>query len=222
MVKFVRTQLRALADPAKAKPMAAYMKTDMPFYGVQKPDRVPIQRELFTRFPLKTRAQYAAAIEALWSQPHREEKYCAIHLATQYPQFITMASLPLYRRLIVEGAWWDFVDDIAIRLVGPLVLDHREAAGPKMDRWIDDSNMWIRRSALICHISHKSRTDERQLFGHCLRRAHEKEFFIRKAIGWTLREYAKTAPKSVRRFVRAHRAELSPLSIREAAKHLDL
>jgi len=220
LVGFVRGRLSRLADARKAREMAAYMKTDMPFYGVQKPDRVPIGRELLVRYPLETRQAYEQMITALWSQPHREEKYIAIFLALAYPRFITPASLPLYR-LIIDGGWWDFVDDIAIRLVGPLVLNDRQRMGPLMNRWVADRNMWIRRSAILCHLKHADQTDHVQLFDHCLRRAHETEFFIRKAIGWALRGYAYTAPARVRAFLHRNRDTLSPLSLREAAKHLD-
>jgi 3-methyladenine DNA glycosylase AlkD len=122
--------------------------------------------------------------------------------------------------MIVEGAWWDFVDDIAIRLVGMVLLDDRERMHPKLDRWIDDPNMWIRRTAILSQIKHRDRTDQDQLFGYCLKRADEKEFFIRKAIGWALREYAKTEPDAVREFALNHRDQLSGLSFREATKHL--
>jgi 3-methyladenine DNA glycosylase AlkD len=91
-----------------------------------------------------------------------------------------------------------------------------------MDEWIDDRDMWVRRSALIAPILHKHDTDEQQLFDHCRRRLHETEFFIRKAIGWTLREYARINPAAVKRFALKHRDELSGLSFREATKHLDV
>ena len=214
-----------MADPAKARDMAAYMKTDMPFYGVQKPARVQVFREATRRFPVRTRVEYVDAIHSLWSQPHREEKYVAIQMAMGHAKFITHASLPLYRRLILEAAWWDFVDDIGIRLVGRLVLMEPGKMRPIMDRWVDSRgtrNMWLRRAAIISHISHGERTDQRQLFDHCLRRCDEKEFFIRKAIGWSLRHYARTAPNDVRRFLLRHRDKLSPLSFREASKHLNL
>jgi len=222
IVEFVRARFAELADPKKAGPMAAYMKTTMPFYGIQKPEREVVYRELKKRLAVDTQADYRRTILALWSQPHREEKYAAIFVAQHYSTFIGPPSLPLYRRMIIEGAWWDFVDDIGIRLVGRVVLHHRGKGGPLMDRWIDDRDMWVRRSALISHISHESETDQRQLFDHCLRRAHEKEFFIRKAIGWTLRHYARTAPDQVARFLTKHKTRLSPLSYREAGKHLGL
>jgi 3-methyladenine DNA glycosylase AlkD len=221
-VQFLRERFGALANPANAKPMAAYMKTGMPFYGIKKPDRVPVLRELDLLFPIESRADYASAIRSLWSQPHREEKYAAIHIAVKHEQFIVPEMLPLYRRLIIEGAWWDFVDEIAIRLVGRLVLNHRKRLNLKVDQWINDGNMWIRRSAILCQNKHREQTDHQRLFAYCLGRADEKEFFIRKAIGWALREYAYAEPNRVRSFLKRYKSRLSGLSFREAAKHLDL
>jgi 3-methyladenine DNA glycosylase AlkD len=221
-VEFIRKRFRTLANPANAKAMAAYMKTSMPFYGIKKPDRVPVLREMDKRFPIDNRAQYVETIESLWSQPRREEKYAALHVAIKHKQYITPVNLPLYRRLIIDGAWWDFVDEISIRLVGHLTLQWPDTIGAKMNDWVEDRNMWIRRSALISHIKHKERTNHQQLFEHCLKCAGEKEFFIRKAIGWTLRQYAYASPKRVSRFLRKHRPVLSTLTFREAAKHLDL
>ena len=103
--------------------MAAYLKTEMPFYGVQKRGRTEVIRELKKRFPLTDMATYRAAVEALWRQPHREEKYLAISIARQYSAFVTFENLDLYRRMIVEGAWWDFVDDVAINCVGIVYLN---------------------------------------------------------------------------------------------------
>ena len=220
MTRFLARELAKIGDPQRAADMARYMKTNMPFYGVTNPERKKVYRELRRRFPISSRAEYVAAIEALWARPHREEKYCAIGLAVDYPEYITIGSVPLYRRMITEGAWWDFVDDIAIRLIGRVLLDDRVRMHPKLDRWIEDPHLWIRRTAILSQIKHKDRTDQEQLFGYCLRRAPEKEFFIRKAIGWALREYAKTAPDAVRGFALEHREELSGLSFREATKHI--
>ncbi len=156
----------------------------------------------------------------LWSQPHREEKYLAIGLARAHRDYQTIGSMPLYRRLVVEGAWWDLVDDVAVQLVGAVWLRDRARTTPIMRRWIDDDDRWLRRSAILGQIKHKTDTDEDLLFEFCLARAHEEDFFIRKAIGWALREYAKTAPVAVRAFVDAHRKAWSGLTYREATKHL--
>lgn len=219
MIEFVQSRFAALADPKKAREMAAYAKTAMPFYGINQPDREPVFRELKKRFPFEDQAQYRGAVLALWALPHREEKYAAIFIAQAWPQFVVPASLPLYRKLIVEGAWWDLVDFVAMRCLCPLWQNHRPRIGPIMDQWIAHRDMWLRRSAIIGQLKHKEETDEERLFGYCLLCAGEKEFFIRKAIGWALREYAKTSPAAVKRFIRQHREALSPLSFREASKH---
>jgi 3-methyladenine DNA glycosylase AlkD len=222
LTAFVAEQLADVADSGKAGPMAGYLKTDMPFYGVQKAGRVPILRAAKDQFSPSDRDAYRTAVLALWSQPHREEKYLAIGYAQSFPRFITLSSVSLYRRLIVEGAWWDLVDGIATNLVGEVLLNQREGMTPKVESWIDDRDMWLRRTAIICQIGHKDATDAGLLFEACERRMAETEFFIRKAIGWALRDYAKTDPVAVAAFVVGHRDGLSGLSYREATKHLDV
>ncbi len=222
LVEFVADRLVEAADPNKAGPMAAYLKTDMPFYGVQKAGRVPVLRDAVKQFPPTDRSDYRGAVLALWNQPHREEKYLAIGYARSFPQFVTLSSVPLYRRMIVEGAWWDLVDETAIHLVGDVLRRQRDRMTPKVETWIDDRDMWLRRTSILAQIGHKDATDARLLFDACERRMHETEFFIRKAIGWALRDYAKTNPDAVTAFVVEHRDELSGLSYREATKHLHL
>lgn len=219
---FVAAELGKLRNAEDAKAMAAYMKTDMPFFGVKRPASEPIFREMMALYPVTTRDEYESGVRQLWSAPHREEKHFALRLANAVPRYITPTSLPLYRQLIVEGAWWDFVDDVSSRLVGKLLLDNRPRIAPVMEKWVDHNDMWLRRSALLVHLRHKDATDQATLFDHCLRRSHETEFFIRKAIGWVLRQYARTAPKAVAEFVTSHRDSWSGLTYREATKHLDV
>lgn len=200
--------------------MAAYMKTEMPFYGVQSKARDAIVRRMKQTVPIDDPLDYEASVLALWARPHREEKYLAIAWAMAWPACVARAALPLYERLIREGAWWDLVDDVAIRLSGRVWAADRAWVSPVMDAWIDDPDLWIRRSALIGQIKHGSNTDAARLFDYCLRCAPETGFFIRKAIGWALREYAKTDPGAVRTFLLTHRDALSGLSFREASRHL--
>jgi len=220
IVPFVQQELSKKADPQKAIEMAAYMKTEMPFYGVQKPDRLPIYRELARRFAPLDQREYQTNVQALWTLPHREEKYAALEYASMFPTFIAPASMPLYKQLIEEGGWWDFVDVIAINLVGHALIKSRSDLRGQIVDWSRDENMWIRRTSLICHNHHKKETDQQLLFATCLQLAHEKEFFIRKAIGWALREYSYAAPTAVNAFVLKNKDSLSPLSFREAVKHL--
>ena len=220
LVRFVQSRLAPLACAENARAMAAYMKSEMPFYGVKTPDRRPISREAVRRFPPEDRQAYERGVLALWRLPHREEKYAAIAYARGFRAHIGLASLPLYERLVREGRWWDFIDEIAAHLVGKVLLDHRDDVRPLMDRWVADDDMWIRRTAILSQLRHKQRTDAERLFAYCLARAHEKEFFIRKAIGWALRQYSYAAPEVVRNFLVEHRDRLSPLSVREGAKRL--
>lgn len=221
-IELVQRAWTELADAETAAAMARYLKTEMPFYGVKSPVRRPVYREVRARLQPETDEEYAHVVRAFWRLPHREEKYLAIGLAGDYRHFNTSKHLDLHRDIIVEGAWWDFVDPVAVKCVGRALLAERSVVAPVMEEWVESTDFWLRRSALLAHLGHKERTDEAVLFDHCLRLAHENEFFIRKAIGWVLREYAKTAPVSVARFVVEYRDRWSGLTFREATKHLQV
>ncbi len=213
-------RLTEAGNPARAKGAQAYLKTSDPFFGV---DASTMRREvkvLGKTHPPHDQAEYLAQIQALWSLPQREAHYAAVEWAKLFPAFQTMEALPLFERMIREGAWWDTVDELARFLVGSLLLNERAVMKPEMERWIRDENLWIRRAALVAHQKHKERTDEAQLFDHCLRLAPERDFFLRKAIGWALREHSKTRPGAVETFIAAHLGELSGLSIREGLKRI--
>ena len=200
--------------------MQAYLKTDQPFLGVMADGRGDVVREVDASFPAADVHENEAQVATLWREPEREMQYVAVGLARRRRKLVGAGSLVQYERMIREGAWWDLVDEIAIHLVGVAGLAEPNIIRTAMDAWIEDPDMWIRRTAIIFQNRHKERTDEARLFRYCLARAHEKEFFIRKAIGWALRDYAKTSPEAVRAFVEEHRERLSGLSIREATKHL--
>jgi 3-methyladenine DNA glycosylase AlkD len=191
----------------------------MPFHGVRKPELDAIVREALRRHPIVDAEDYRATVQQLWALPHREERYAAIAVARRQHRFVDVTHVDLYRRLIVEGAWWDLVDDVA-HIIGRLLLADRATMRPLLDVWIDDDDLWLRRTALLSQLDAKDATDAAMLFAYCERRMHEREFFIRKAIGWALRQYARVAPEDVRAFCLSHRRELSALSIREAMKHL--
>jgi 3-methyladenine DNA glycosylase AlkD len=219
--RFASAALAAVADPSKAPAMQAYMKTDMPFYGVQKAARVKILRDLARQFPPSDRAEYEALVTALWELPHREEKYLALGVARRFRQYVVPEMLPLYRGLIVEGAWWDLVDEVATHLIRDLVVGHPDEVWPTVDAWIDDDDMWLRRTAIICQVGAKENTDAARLFRFCETRAFEKEFFIRKAIGWVLRETAKQRPDEVYEWLAPRTDRASGVTMREAVKYLE-
>lgn len=221
LVKLVQSELRARADPDRVEPMQRYMKTTMPFYGVQATPRKDVLRAVKTAYRPTDIEQYGAVVDTLWALPHREEKYLALDYATAYKKFvIDRANLPRFERMVREGGWWDFVDLIAARLIGRMWAAHRAALNPVIDAYVADEDMWIRRTSLLAHLGHKQDTDEERLYATILQLAPEKEFFIRKAIGWVLREYSKTRPERVRAFVDKNASSLSGLSLREARKYL--
>jgi 3-methyladenine DNA glycosylase AlkD len=220
LAEWVSRELAARGDPRKAREMAAYMKTSMPFYGVQKPGRAAILRKIKRFYAPSSRAEYERGVRALWKRRHREEKYLAVSVARLDDEHVTIDSVPLYEQMIREGAWWDFVDEIASKLVGRVLFKQRREAAPIMDRWIRDEDMWIRRSALLCQLDHKEQTDHRRLFRYCRLLSGEREFFIEKAIGWALRQYSYSAPDRVAAFLDKNRAKLAPLSFREGARVL--
>jgi 3-methyladenine DNA glycosylase AlkD len=222
LVTAVRKGLAELADPAKAEDMRAYMKSAMPFYGVPGGQRRPLANRLFREHPLPDKASWLAGVGMLWrGAERREERYMAVELLAYRPYLRWRAPdvLPLYEELIVTGAWWDFVDEIAIRHVGPLLAAHRTLLTPVMRAWSTDGDRWRRRTSVICQIKAKADTDT-ELLADCVEaNVDDQDFFLRKGIGWALREYGKTDPAWVRAFVAVH-PELSALSRREATRRL--
>lgn len=222
----IRCALHETADPDKAAPMAAYVHHVQPFLGVQAPVVRRIVRDALRAHPLTDFAAYTTVLTDLWGGTYREERYAAYRVAEadarrRHPRFQVPEALPLYERLIVEGAWWDLVDGIATVLVGTVIRLHPEVRG-RVFAWIDHPDKWMRRAALLAQLQHKGETD-RDVLAHMIEQvAAERDFFIRKAIGWALREYAKTDPQWVRAFVTSHEAMLAPLSRREALKNLPL
>ena len=219
----VRRALAARADPAKAEPMRAYMKSAMPFLGVHTPARRAALAEALAASPPPDAGAWLAAILDLWRDAaYREERHAAIDLLVDRPgaRWLSPDLLATFRELIVSGAWWDLVDPLATKGLGPLLRGHPARLGPVMLAWSTEPDMWLRRSAIICQVGAKGATDTALLTAAIDANLGQRDFFIRKAIGWALREYAKTAPNWVAAFLDERGARLSPLSRREAGKHL--
>lgn len=189
--------------------MQKYMKSTMPFLGVQKAQRTAALRPILRRPIPRDQAFEAARI--LWDEAtYREHRYAALAVLRRQP--LNAADEPLLRHLITSGAWWDLVDETATKLVGPLRSEIDLRA------WAVDEDMWIRRAAIISQVS--QRPKDRDLLRDTIEpNTSSRTFWITKAIGWALRDYAYVDPDWVRQFVAAH--DLAPLSIREALKNLD-
>ncbi|MFQ1000459.1 DNA alkylation repair protein [Modestobacter sp. SSW1-42] len=218
LVSAVRTALRAAGDPDRARGMQTYLKTTEPCLGVRLPEVRRLTAASATAHPPATVAELGGAAAELWrGAAHREERYAAVALTGLPLARTALALLPLYEEMITTGAWWDLVDGVQPR-VRDLLLAHPDALRPVLRDWARSPDRWLRRSAVIAQLGARDRTDTALLAEVIEVNAGDGEFFVRKAIGWALRDLAKTDADWVRRFV-AER-ELSPLSRREALKHL--
>lgn len=218
----VRSGLAALADPEAAGPMQRYMKSAMPFRGVPKPAREGLVRELVATRRVPTADEFGEAVRALWDgAEYREERYVALTLTghRRWAPAQDASWVPLYRHWIVSGAWWDFTDEIAARRIGPLLRADPDALTPVLRAWARDEDRWLRRTAVIAQLGSGPGTDLALLADTVEATLDDPDFFLRKGIGWALRQHGRVDPGWVRAFVDAHPA-LSPLSRKEALKHL--
>ena len=230
----LRRRLQAAADPGRAPAMRAYMKSDMPFHGVPTPLRRTITKALWTEAPPTDAATWRSQVADLWdAATHREERYAALDWC-HWPWladrrrvrfgFPDPEALPLFERLIVGGAWWDLVDELAGHHVGRVLFRHRAETATILRRWAVGDDLWKRRSAILAQLDHGPDL-EVGLLVDCIRPSlapspFAKEFFIAKAIGWALRQHARSDAAWVREFVQQHRLGLPALSQREALRRI--
>ncbi|MBT3153945.1 DNA alkylation repair protein [Streptomyces sp. CHD11] len=207
------------ADPERAPAMRAYMKDVAPFLGITAPARRALSRTVTAGLPRPGEADCAAVALRCWELPEREYHYFAVDYLRRHVRHCSSGFLPVTRHLVTTVPWWDTVDLLAAHVVGALV-----AADPRltadMDEWIADDDMWLVRTALLHQLRYREHTDSARLFAFCLRRSGHPDFFVRKAIGWCLREYARTDPDAVRSFLAREQGRFAPLSVREALKNI--
>jgi 3-methyladenine DNA glycosylase AlkD len=223
LVAAVRDELARHADPARAPQMQAYMKSAMPYRGVPGPVQGEIAKRVLTLHVVESFDEWCDTVLLLWREASfREERYLALGLLgdRRYRGYRTLEALPLYEELIVSGAWWDLVDGIATHRLGELYDEDAAAVAREMLAWSRDPSLWKRRSAILSQLTRKRETDF-ELLAACIEpNLDDHEFFIRKAIGWALRQHARVDPDAVVAHVRANEARLSGLSRREALKHI--
>ena len=232
----VRDALWSVREPGRAAGQQRYMKSSMLFMGVRVPVMRKTARAVFdryppacsgdwraTRYPPACSGDWRATILTLWREAtYREQRYAAVELAVHRPFlcWLNMDSVPLLDELIVNGAWWDYVDRIAPAGLGQVLSAEPKPMGAMMRGWAEDENIWRRRTALLCQLGFKEDTDLALLYdciGVCM---GHREFFVQKAMGWALRDYARTDPGEVRRYVAANGSSLPRLTRREALKNL--
>ncbi|MCI4362387.1 MAG: DNA alkylation repair protein [Thermoplasmata archaeon] len=205
--------------------MQRYMRSTMPYHGVSSARLREVARRRFGGLSFRTALDWSRTTRYLWRHAKcREERYAAIALAGSRPAraFQTPAALPVYEEMIRTGAWWDFVDEVAVHRLGPILRQFPGPMSAEMRSWADGDDLWKRRSSIICQVGSRTATDRVLLFD-CLRPSLERrEFFLRKAIGWALRQYARVEPSVVADYVSRNERRLSPLSRKEALRRIRL
>lgn len=223
LVQAIRAALAEHPDPARAAGQQRYLKSSMPHLGRRLPEVRSTVREQLAGVAWADRAAWADTVLALWDEAaFREERYAALAVARHRSarQWQDPEALGLYRHLVVTGAWWDLVDETATHLVGDVLAGHRSEVTPVMRAWAVDDDLWLRRTAVLCQIRHRDRTDTALLHDVIEANLDDPSFWLRKAIGWALRSHARVDPDWVRAEVAAAGERMSGLSRREALKHL--
>ncbi len=215
----VAEYFRKNANAEKAAGSKKYMLNQYEYFGIQAPLRKEIYKQIFSEQEFPDDQDLRGIIEELWALPEREFQYFAMSMLEKRAKYAEEASIRLYEFMITHKSWWDTVDFIAINLVGIYFEQYDGMIIPVTEKWMRSGNIWLQRSSLLFQLKYKKQTDTGLLFSYILRLAGSKEFFIRKAIGWVLRELSKTDSEIVIEFVNRH--QLSPLSKREALKRIN-
>lgn len=213
--------MRSSADAEKAAAMSKYMRDLFPFLGISQPRRKELLKEHVQSYGKPTTAEEILhAAEELWVQEEREFAYIAMGLLEGGVKFFDLSHIHRIERFIVTNSWWDTVDGLATCTVGGVMSRYPDAWAAHAERWITSDNMWLNRTGILFQLKYKSKTDT-GLLRRAIEAHHDsKEFFLQKAIGWALREYAKTNSEWVLAYVEEH--DLMPLSRREALRRLNV
>ncbi|MFN8223052.1 MAG: DNA alkylation repair protein [Gaiellales bacterium] len=203
-------------DPVAAAQMRAYMRDQFVFAGVRSAERRALAQAVFATLPRPTGDDVLSFAEACWACDERELQYVATDLLRRHVRLLSAADLPRLERLVLAKSWWDTVDALAVA-VGAIVRREPDARAV-MDEWLASEDLWLVRVAILHQERWKLATDATWLFAACRAHAGHRDFFVRKAIGWALRSYAKVAPDAVQQLLDEQGERLSGLSRREAAR----
>ena len=215
----VECALHPLADPARAAEMKAYMRGQFDYLGIATPARRAALKPLHAAYQPGNAAEIRHVALALWAHAEREYQYAAIGLLDRQAKLLELRDVEWLLDLVQQKSWWDTVDALA-KIVGSILRRSGPRGQRRMDKALLHEDFWVRRIALLHQLGWREDTDTERLFRYALSLGHEKEFFIRKAIGWSLRDYAWHNSCAIADFLRQHGSQLAPLSVREAAKNL--
>lgn len=211
--------LSALGDETIAEKQSKYMRYRFPFIGLMKDNQVKYYKEFQLENGVVKAENAIEFAKELITYPERELWYIASQTLIKHKNQIEEKDFSFIKEYLVKSDWWDIVDITASNVVGIMAAKYPKIKS-EVNSWIEDENFWLRRVAIIYQLGYRKNTDEKTLYSHILKTCHESEFFIRKAIGWALREYSKHNRDSVQKFIDLHSDKLSPLSIREGSKYL--
>ncbi|XP_071080965.1 uncharacterized protein [Haliotis cracherodii] len=222
----LRGKFNTQKNEIEAKRMKKYMRDQFAYIGLWTPQRKELSAEALSSCSEFNQVQLHQLLRLLWQEPEREYQLFALDCMYKYRKVLSghsekdsLKSLMVVKELITTKSWWDTVDMLASKVVGDLVAAHRTSFTLIMDEWIQDEHLWLRRTAILHQLNYKQKTNQQLLFKYCLMCADEEDFFIRKAIGWALRNYFRTNATAVKTFVKSNKDKLSPLSKKEALKH---
>ncbi len=212
--------LQENANPADAIFMKKYMLNQFEYFGIRSPKLKELRRKFFQEHGLPPVSTLQNLITLLWQQPQREFHYTGIDIAEKLLRKSGQTSISTIEFMITQKSWWDTVDWVASHHAGTYFKLFPQQIAITTGNWMDSDNMWLQRAALLFQLKYKAKTDESLLFEYIRRLKSSKEFFIRKAIGWSLREYSKTSPENVLLFLEKN-SDLAGLSCREALKWIN-
>jgi 3-methyladenine DNA glycosylase AlkD len=216
-IEVLKSLFKEQANKENAVPMERYMKNQFLFLGIKTPLRRQLMKEFYEETGFLKKDFSEEFVKRAWSLPEREFQNAALDYGSKFLRKLEPGHLALLQELITNKSWWDTVDPLASNFVGALAARFPELI-PQIDQWTVDSNMWLRRTAILFQLKFKENTDEERLYTNIQLNAESKEFFIQKAMGWALREYSKTNPESVRVFIEKNK--LPRLTIREGSKYI--
>ncbi len=217
-VASLKTLFEQNADPVQAAPMKKYMRGQFEYLGLKGPQQGALMKEFISQNGLPEVADLDTILRELWSLPQREFQYAAIGLLSKSEKGLPAKFIKTMEYLLITKSWWDTVDTISGHTLGIHFRRFPEVREKYLAKWRASDNFWLRRACILFQLNYKKETDFDLLCEIIRENLDSKEFFINKAIGWSLRQYAHTDPKAVKRFVNA--TPLHPLSRREAMKHL--
>ncbi len=217
-----RKLLKENANPERAVHEKRYLKSPFKFFGASVPFTDRLAKE-FKKSNRDAEREYVIELaDKLWSSDYHDEKRLGLRILQYYPEYLDFALMPLLEEMLMASAGWDFVDDISIHLVGA-VLEKDQRTYRYLKKWSTSDNFWLRRASLVSQVLlfRNGKGDKNLFFSFAEKMIAEKEFFIRKAIGWGLREMSKADQESVIAFLRKVKDKASGLTLREGSKRLD-